>query len=153
MISERDAGRYERFDRDAWAALRAQTPLTLHAKDVEALRGIADRIDLEEVAAASLPLTRLINLYVAATQSLHRVSATFLGAVAAAAAIGFINMVGNMGGFVGPVIFGGAAENKEFARGLALLAPFPLISVAIILFVGYLRRDRLPTRSVVASKT
>lgn len=82
MISERDAGRYERFDRDAWAALRAQTPLTLRAEDLEALRGIADRIDLDEVATAYLPLTRLINLYVAATQHLHRVSSTFLGAVA-----------------------------------------------------------------------
>jgi len=82
VISERDAGRYERFDRAAWAALRAQTPLTLREKDLEALRGIADRIDLDEVATAYLPLTRLINLYVAATQHLHRVSSTFLGAVA-----------------------------------------------------------------------
>ncbi|MFM7150406.1 MAG: MFS transporter [Gemmataceae bacterium] len=80
------------------------------------------------------------------------IPSAFLGAVAAAAAIGFINMIGNLGGFVGPVIFGGAAENKEFARGLRLLAPFPLISVAIILFVGYLRRDRLPTRPDVARK-
>jgi sugar phosphate permease len=67
----------------------------------------------------------------------------FMGAVAAAGAIGFINMIGNLGGFVGPTLFGDAAQKKEFARGLFTLAPFPLVSVAIILFVGYLRRDRL----------
>ena len=68
-----------RFDRDQWAVLRAQTPLTLGERDLEALRGINDRIDLDEVAAVYLPLTRLLNLYVAATQNLHRVAATFLG--------------------------------------------------------------------------
>lgn len=62
--------------------LRAQTPLTLGEKELEAARGINDRIDLEEVATVYLPLTRLINLYAAATQSLHRVSATFLGTMA-----------------------------------------------------------------------
>jgi type I pantothenate kinase len=70
-----------RFDRRNWAELRAQTPLTLHEKDLEALRGINDRIDLEEVVAIYLPLTRLLNLYVSATQNLHRVAATFLGTI------------------------------------------------------------------------
>ena len=82
MISENDIDRYLRFDREQWSMLRAQTPLTLGEKELEAARGINDRIDLEEVATVYLPLTRLINLYVAATQSLHRVSATFLGTMA-----------------------------------------------------------------------
>jgi len=82
MIDAIDAGRYLRFDRSEWAELRAQTPLTLHERDLEALRGINDRIDLDEVVAVYLPLTRLLNLYVSATQNLHRVSATFLGAIA-----------------------------------------------------------------------
>jgi hypothetical protein len=67
----------------------------------------------------------------------------FLGSAAAASAIGFINMIGNLGGFVGPLLFGEAAAQKAYARGLHTLAPFPLVSVAIILFIGYLRRDRL----------
>ena len=46
------------------------------------MRGINDRIDLDEVVAIYLPLTRLLNLYVSATQHLHRVSATFLGTIA-----------------------------------------------------------------------
>jgi len=82
VISENDIDRYLRFDREQWSTLRAQTPLTLSEKELEAARGINDRIDLEEVATVYLPLTRLINLYVAATQSLHRVSATFLGTMA-----------------------------------------------------------------------
>jgi type I pantothenate kinase len=81
MIDAVDVERYLRFDRGNWAELRAQTPLTLHEKDLEALRGINDRIDLEEVVAIYLPLTRLLNLYVSATQNLHRVAATFLGTI------------------------------------------------------------------------
>ncbi|MFM8651901.1 MAG: type I pantothenate kinase, partial [Acidimicrobiaceae bacterium] len=82
MISPNDQERYLTFDREQWAVLRAQTPLTLTEKELEAMRGINDRIDLEEVATVYLPLTRLLNLYVAATQNLHRVSATFLGTMA-----------------------------------------------------------------------
>ncbi|MFM8835844.1 MAG: type I pantothenate kinase [Actinomycetota bacterium] len=82
MISPADQERYLKFDREQWSVLRAQTPLTLNEKELEALRGINDRIDLDEVATVYLPLTRLLNLYVAATQNLHRVAATFLGTMA-----------------------------------------------------------------------
>jgi type I pantothenate kinase len=74
--------RYLTFDRDDWAVLRAATPLTLREGDLEQLRGINERIDLDEVAAVYLPLTRLLNLYVAATQNLHKASAAFLGTLA-----------------------------------------------------------------------
>jgi type I pantothenate kinase len=74
--------RYLRFSRDDWAMLRAATPLTLREHDLEALRGINDRIELDEVAAIYLPLSRLLNLYVSATQDLQRVSSTFLGSIA-----------------------------------------------------------------------
>jgi type I pantothenate kinase len=76
------ADRYLTFDRREWAELRAATPLTLREHDLQDLRGINDRIDLDEVAAVYLPLTRLLNLYVAATQNLHKVSAAFLGTLA-----------------------------------------------------------------------
>ncbi|MEY2973730.1 MAG: pantothenate kinase [Actinomycetota bacterium] len=74
--------RYIDFGRSEWAALRAATPLTLDEADLERLRGINELIDLDEVAAVYLPLSRLLNLYVSAVQDLHRVSATFLGAIA-----------------------------------------------------------------------
>ena len=74
---------YVRFTRDEWARLRAATPLTLTEGDLAHLRGINERISLDEVADIYLPLSRLLNLYVAASQNLHRVSDTFLGSPAA----------------------------------------------------------------------
>lgn len=67
----------------------------------------------------------------------------FLGAAAAASAIGFINMLGNFGGFVGPAIMGSYADKNDIAGGLRFLSVFPLGSVAIILIVGWMRRHHL----------
>jgi MFS transporter, ACS family, tartrate transporter len=67
----------------------------------------------------------------------------FLGATAAASAIGFINMIGNLGGFVGPNLVGELAEGQaSFAGALLRLAPWPLASAIVILLVGYFRRRR-----------
>jgi type I pantothenate kinase len=74
--------RYLHFSRDEWKDLRAATPLTIRERDLEELRGINDQLSLDEVADIYLPMTRLLNLYVAATQNLHKVSATFLGTIA-----------------------------------------------------------------------
>jgi len=82
VIDAQNPDRYLAFGRDEWAELRAATPLTIRERELEMLRGINDKIDLDEVAAVYLPLTRLINLYVSATQNLHKVSATFLGTMA-----------------------------------------------------------------------
>lgn len=82
MIEAQNPDRYLAFGREEWAELRAATPLTIRERELEMLRGINDKIDLDEVAAVYLPLTRLINLYVSATQNLHKVSATFLGTMA-----------------------------------------------------------------------
>jgi type I pantothenate kinase len=76
-----EATRYLTFGRDAWAELRASTPLTLGDRELDELRGINEDVDLDEVVAIYLPLSRLLNLYVSATQDLHRMSATFLGAM------------------------------------------------------------------------
>ncbi len=73
------AARYLTFGRDEWAELRAATPLTLSEHDLESLRGINENIELDEVATVYLPMTRLLNLYVSATQQLHKVSGEFLG--------------------------------------------------------------------------
>lgn len=74
--------RYLVFDRRAWAELRAATPLTLRQDDLDSLLGINERIDLDEVAEVYLPLSRLLNLYVSATQDLQRVTSTFVGSIA-----------------------------------------------------------------------
>ena len=59
--------------------MRASTPLPLAETDLAALRGINEDISLEEVADIYLPLSRLLNLYVSAIQSLHKATDTFLG--------------------------------------------------------------------------
>ena len=69
---------YLRFDRNAWARLRANTPLTLDEDDLGALRAIGDHLSLDEVEQCYLPLSRLLNLHVSARQALHAVTSTFL---------------------------------------------------------------------------
>lgn len=71
--------RFIAFSKDEWAKLRASTPLTLSEQDVAELRGVNDRVSLDEVVAIYLPLSRLLSLYVAATQNLHQATASFLG--------------------------------------------------------------------------
>ncbi len=68
------------LDRAEWASLRGATPLTLSAADLEELRGLNEQVSMAEVEAIYLPLSRLLNLYVAATQGLHDVTSAFLGA-------------------------------------------------------------------------
>jgi type I pantothenate kinase len=70
---------YRTFERDEWSGLRAATPLSLAAQDLASLRGLNERLELDEVTDVYLPLSRLLNLRVAATQALHRTTDTFLG--------------------------------------------------------------------------
>ncbi|MCB1432577.1 MAG: type I pantothenate kinase [Alphaproteobacteria bacterium] len=69
---------FRRFSRAEWAALRADTPMTLTQADLDELRGLNDRIDLTEVETIYLPLSRLLNLYVGAIQGLFRATNNFL---------------------------------------------------------------------------
>ena len=71
--------RYTTFEREEWASLRAATPLTLREDELAALQGINERLSLAEVEEVYLPLSRLLNLRVAATQALAHASDTFLG--------------------------------------------------------------------------
>jgi type I pantothenate kinase len=75
--------RYLRFSRSQWARLRADTPLTLSADELGRLRGLNDRVSIDEVVEIYLPLSRLLNLHVSAAQDLHRATASFLGTHAA----------------------------------------------------------------------
>jgi type I pantothenate kinase len=70
---------YVELDRAAWARLRDHHPLSLTQADVARLRGLGERLDLAEVEQVYLPLSRLLNFYVGATEGLHRVTTDFLG--------------------------------------------------------------------------
>ena len=67
------------FDAEAWAKLRAATPMTLDENDVERLRGVNERLSIDEIERTYLPLSRLLSLYVGAVQDLARTTDIFLG--------------------------------------------------------------------------
>ena len=70
---------YQTFTRAEWARLRDGTPMVLSEDQLDELSGITDRISTSEVEEVYLPLSRLLNLHVRATQELHRVRSRFLG--------------------------------------------------------------------------
>src|SRR4030081_2573282 len=69
---------YRVFSRSEWAALREDTPMTLTPDEVTRLRSLHDRLDMAEIEDIYLPLSRLLSLYVAATQRLFRAQQRFL---------------------------------------------------------------------------
>lgn len=105
---------YVTFSRQEWAELRNSTPLTLTDDELRSLRGLNEYVSLGEVADVYLPLSRLLNLYVAAAQGLHTVTDRFLGKPA--------RQVPYIIGIAGSVAVG----KSTFARILqALLARWP----------------------------
>ena len=71
--------RFIEFNRAEWARLRDATPLPLSEAQLSGLVGLNERVSLDEVEDIYLPLSRLLNLYVGATQTLHDATATFIG--------------------------------------------------------------------------
>ena len=74
----KDLTPYRTFTRQEWAAKRDDTPMTLAASEVAALRSVHDRLDIREVEEIYLPLSRLLSLYVEATQELFVAQREFL---------------------------------------------------------------------------
>ena len=70
---------YRVFSREEWAERREDTPMTLTPDEVTRVRSLHDRLDMQEVEDIYLPLSRLLSLYVAATQRLFRAQQNFLG--------------------------------------------------------------------------
>ncbi|PPD30656.1 MAG: type I pantothenate kinase [Hyphomicrobium sp.] len=73
-----DYSPYRVFSREEWARLRADTPMTLVPRELEQLSGLIDELSVEEVEQIYLPMSRLLNLYVAASQELDLVTSKFL---------------------------------------------------------------------------
>lgn len=70
---------YRFFTTQAWAKLRADTPLTLTQPELDDLQGLNEFVSMVEVEQIYLPLSRLLNLYVGAAQELFSATQTFLG--------------------------------------------------------------------------
>jgi len=137
------SSRYLDFERVAWARLRAATPLTLVEADLSELQGINERVSIAEVEAIYLPLSRLLNLHVAATQTLHKATDTFLG--------GLPRPTPYVIGVAGSVAVG----KSTFARILrALLARWPAHPrVDLVTTDGFLLPNReLESRGLLTRK-
>ncbi|PWH07955.1 type I pantothenate kinase [Brachybacterium endophyticum] len=81
MSSHAVHGSFTPFDeirREDWARLSDQTPLPLTAEDAENLRGLGDRLDLDEIDAVYRPISHLLNIQVSSAQNLRRARGGFL---------------------------------------------------------------------------
>ncbi|MFZ7087390.1 type I pantothenate kinase [Curtobacterium sp. RRHDQ10] len=67
------------IDRGAWAGLAPSQHLALTETEIVQLRGLGDRLDMQEVQDVYLPLSRLLNLYAAGARDLHAQTSRFLG--------------------------------------------------------------------------
>src|SRR5438132_7164958 len=70
---------YRVFSRAKWAERREDTPMTLMPDEVTRVRSLHDRLDISEVEEIYLPISRLLSMYVAATQRLFRAQQRCLG--------------------------------------------------------------------------
>jgi type I pantothenate kinase len=124
---------YIEFQRDDWARLRSNTPLTLSEDDVASMRGAIEAVSLQDVIDIYLPLSRLLNLHFRSARSLNGVKDEFLG-----------RLVGNRPYVI--AIAGSVAVGKStFARILrALLARWPdHPRVSLITTDGFLHPNRV----------
>jgi type I pantothenate kinase len=69
---------YALYLREDWARLRADTPMPLSEAELDNLASLTERVSSQEVVEIYLPLSRLLNLYVEATQGLHGAAERFL---------------------------------------------------------------------------
>jgi len=67
------------ISRDEWAELAPTTKSPLTEADIESLRGLGDRLNLQEVEDVYLPLSRLLSIYASGARKLHRDTSNFLG--------------------------------------------------------------------------
>jgi type I pantothenate kinase len=117
----REVSPFRRFSRAEWAALRDDTPMTLSQSDLDELRGLNDQVDLAEVEAIYLPLSRLLNFYVGATQELFRATYRFLRVEAP--------KVPYVIGMAGSVAAGKSTTARILERLLARWPNHPMVSL------------------------
>jgi type I pantothenate kinase len=122
--------RYRTFDRDQWKALRANTPLLLTQEELHALRGINESVSAREVEEIIVPLSRFLNLHVAAVQHLYEAKRDFMGTPAAPERVPYII------GIAGSVAVGKSTFSRVLRAALARWPDHP--DVALVTTDGFL---------------
>jgi type I pantothenate kinase len=133
-VSRPGISRFITLSRDEWKALRANTPLLLSEAELTALRGINEQVSLREVEEIYVPLSRLLNLHVAAVQHLYAARREFMGHPAPRKVPYVIGIAGSV-----------AVGKSTFSRVLrAVLARWPdHPNVELITTDGFLFPNRL----------
>ena len=126
--------RYANFTREEWKSLRANTPLLLTEQDLTYLRGINEQVSLREVEDIFVPLSRLLNLHVAAIQHLYQARRSFLGSSTPQKVTYVIGLAGSV-----------AVGKSTFSRVLrASLARWPdHAKVDLVTTDGFLHPNRI----------
>ncbi len=137
--------RYRTFDRDQWKALRANTPLMLTEEELYALRGINESVSLQEVEEIYVPLSRFLNLHVAAVQHLYEAKRNFMGAPAMPESVPYII------GIAGSVAVGKSTFSRVLRAALARWSDHP--NVALVTTDGFLHPNAtLESRGLMQRK-
>ncbi|MGC2662366.1 MAG: type I pantothenate kinase [Bryobacteraceae bacterium] len=126
--------RYIEYDRENWKALRANTPLLLNENELAQLRGINEQVSLREVEEIYIPLSRLLNLHVAAIQHLYEARREFMGAP-------MPTEVPYIIGIAGSVAVGKSTFSRVLRACLARWADHP--RVELITTDGFLHPNRI----------
>ncbi|HKS48121.1 MAG TPA: type I pantothenate kinase [Amycolatopsis sp.] len=136
---------YVELYREQWRELRRNTPLPLTAEELLQLRGLGEQVDLVEVAEVYLPLSRLINLQVAARQQLYEATTTFLGEDCLRTKVPFII------GIAGSVAVGKSTTARLLRTLLARWPDHPRVD--LVTTDGFLYpRDELVRRNLMHRK-
>ncbi|GAA1213549.1 type I pantothenate kinase [Prauserella alba] len=145
MPRVRELSPYVELQRDQWRELRRSTPLPLTADELVSLRGLGEQIDLTEVAEVYLPLSRLINLQVAARQRLYEATTTFLGEDTRPSKVPFVI------GVAGSVAVGKSTTARILRTLLARWPDHPRVD--LVTTDGFLHpRDELMRRGIMHRK-
>lgn len=112
---------YLSFDRAQWCLLKADMACHLTAEQIQRLHGRYESISFNEVMEIYLPLSRLLSLYVTASQDLFQVTSQFLGYPAA--------KVPYIIGIAGSVAVGKSTTSRVLQALLSQWASHPRVEI------------------------